>query len=231
MARLVIDLTWWRDGKGYRLVEARAPGKPKTDPRLGIVTPVTMVQADPGSPKRIVRVGGKLEDYRPMEKYADTLLPREFAKATTPAALLEFVARFGPLTQAGLDQERGEDVGSLIREAAAMRQALLDPKAAQGRLREHGAARIGSIEAVLIADRGARPTVQFTVPDLLTALWLRVGEHLSGISAGDVVRQCEHCGALFEVGPNSKPQRRFDARFCSDAHRVAFNSLKRSQRR
>jgi len=39
-------------------------------------------------------------------------------------------------------------------------------------------------------------------------------------------RACAHCGAMFEAGRGAG--RRADAKFCSDEHRVAFNSLKRS---
>jgi len=59
---------------------------------------------------------------------------------------------------------------------------------------------------------------------LLDALWLQLGQALTS----DVqFRQCERCGILFEAGRGTG--RRLDAKFCSDEHRIAFNSLKRSR--
>ena len=59
---------------------------------------------------------------------------------------------------------------------------------------------------------------------LLDALWLQLGQALT-VSAK--IRQCEHCGNWFEAGRGTG--RRLDAKFCSDEHRIAFNSLKRSK--
>jgi hypothetical protein len=59
---------------------------------------------------------------------------------------------------------------------------------------------------------------------LLDALWLQLGQKLSD---GGVIRQCEQCGGWFEAGPGSG--RRSDAKFCSDEHRVIFNSRRRSR--
>ncbi len=66
--------------------------------------------------------------------------------------------------------------------------------------------------------------MQMTVGDLLAALWVQVGQ---SIGSGAIIRRCQQCGELFEVGLGTG--RRQDAKFCSDKHRIAFNSLKRSK--
>jgi hypothetical protein len=62
------------------------------------------------------------------------------------------------------------------------------------------------------------------MPSLLNALWFEAGEFLTRDAQ---VRECMYCGGWFETGPGIG--RRADAKFCSDEHRIAFNSLKRSQ--
>ena len=46
------------------------------------------------------------------------------------------------------------------------------------------------------------------------------------LPSGTKFEKCQHCGQQFLVGEGGK---RRDARFCSDEHRVAFNSLKRKK--
>ena len=60
--------------------------------------------------------------------------------------------------------------------------------------------------------------------DLLGALWWQLFHKLSGEAN---IRTCLHCGQWFDVGPGTN--RRLDAKFCSDKHRVLFNSLQRSK--
>jgi hypothetical protein len=60
--------------------------------------------------------------------------------------------------------------------------------------------------------------------NLLGALWWQLFHKLSGEAN---IRTCLHCGQWFDVGPGTN--KRLDAKFCSDKHRVLFNSLKRSK--
>jgi hypothetical protein len=59
---------------------------------------------------------------------------------------------------------------------------------------------------------------------LLDGLWLQLGQALS---SGASIRKCLQCGSWFPAGHGSG--RREDAKFCSDEHRILFNSLKRKQ--
>ena len=80
------------------------------------------------------------------------------------------------------------------------------------------------LDVRLVGDPGLN-SLRFSLSprSLLDALWLQLAQKLS---AGGVIRQCQHCGGWFEAGPGSG--RRFDAKFCSDDHRVVFNSRRRS---
>jgi hypothetical protein len=60
--------------------------------------------------------------------------------------------------------------------------------------------------------------------DLATALWLRL---LAVLQSSVALRRCDHCGALFTAGPGTG--RDAKSRFCSDEHRIHYNSLKRTQ--
>jgi hypothetical protein len=154
--------------------------------------------------------------------------------AVTPQGALEFVEKFGPLTKRGLNENEGDDVQDIIAHATQIGR-LLDAfergnKTEVGRTlgpkgRELGGSPFSSIEARLVFDPADdAPKLQFTVSNLLTALWFQVGQSLAG---GSTLRKCQHCHALFEVGPGTG--RRLDAKFCSDKHRIDFNSRKRTR--
>jgi hypothetical protein len=65
---------------------------------------------------------------------------------------------------------------------------------------------------------------EFRPATLLDALWLQLGQALT---ADVQFRKCEHCTEFFVAGRGTG--RRLDAKFCSDEHRIAFNSFKRSK--
>ncbi|HET8920663.1 MAG TPA: hypothetical protein VFN27_13400, partial [Xanthobacteraceae bacterium] len=58
---------------------------------------------------------------------------------------------------------------------------------------------------------------------LLDAIWLQLAEALSGDAQ---IRRCLQCGAWFAAGANFG--RRRETKFCSDEHRILYNSLKRT---
>ena len=60
---------------------------------------------------------------------------------------------------------------------------------------------------------------------LRDALWLQLAQARTGGSAD--FRECLLCQTLFATGIGT--DRRADAKFCSDACRIKFNSLKRSR--
>jgi hypothetical protein len=210
MARLAIEFDWMRDPKGYRLVET---GRPKM---------LRVVRNGKGnSPK-------DFESCRPLSS-TDWLFKIFANTATTPAGVLDFVQRFGSLTWDGWDTKIGDDVSLVISNAEHMHQLLRYSAGNQKRLylppNPHQASRVSSIDAQVIWDPANRtPKWELRPKTLLDALWLQFGQ---AVTAGARIRQCEHCGDWFEAGRGTG--RRLDSKFCSDEHRIAFNSLKRSR--
>jgi len=195
----IIVFEWWKDPKGYRLAEV---GHPKL--------------------LRIVRNGRTrdLELSRPLDS-PDTF--RIFATtATTPEGLLKFVQRFGPLTFLGNDQ--GELVGDVTRRAVIM-QDTLKWLSAHPRRKPPDLGWSANCAAWLRWDPQAKNLRwQLHPSTLLDGLWLQFAQ---AVTRGVHIRSCAHCGDLFEAGLGTG--RRLDAKFCSDEHRIAFNSLKRSK--
>ena len=196
-----IQLDWWKDPKGYHLAEN------------GLL---------------VVRNGARRDRLvlcRPLE--SSQSLFRIFAnEATTPEGVLDFVQRYGPLTTYGNDQ--GDRVGEVIRRAEIMRDTL-KWMSAQPRRRMLGEeAFFGAgvqLSARLDWDRGSRrPIWKFHPSTLIDGLWLQFAQ---SVTRGIQIQTCMHCGNLFETGLGTG--RRLDAKFCSDEHRIAFNSLKRSK--
>ncbi len=222
-----IDFEWWRDDAGYRFVPA-APGHPKPSEMSALYEIIAPLRQSGGRPARIVPRGGKLVPYRPLDKVPDLYLI--FAHlAATDAGLFEFVSRFGPLTSEG-NREVGEETLFALGHAASMREILSCPVAERpayfSRFGEKGLAWSRIDAALALNPQTGKPQFRLTPPTLVNALWLELGQALSSDAS---IRNCMHCGAWFEAGPGTG--RREDAKFCSDAHRIAFNSRKRSKGR
>ncbi|CAN7311591.1 hypothetical protein LJR220_001643 [Bradyrhizobium sp. LjRoot220] len=81
-------------------------------------------------------------------------------------------------------------------------------------------------EICLASDREHGFRMVLTANSLMDGLWLQLGQKVAGQA---LFRTCEllSCRQVFEVGSSSG--RRLDARFCSDAHRIEFNSRKRTK--
>jgi hypothetical protein len=224
-----IDFEWWRDDAGYRYVPA-APGNPEPSemsPLYKLIEPIRSAISG-GRPARIVRRGGKLVPYRPFDK-VDRLYRIFASLGTTGEELLDFVNRFGPLTEYG-NQECGEEVLFALSAASVMRD-LLSCSAGEratyfSQFGEKGVAWSRIDVALTFNPMSNKPQFRFTPPTLINALWLELGRALSSDAS---IRNCLHCGGWFEAGPGTG--RREDAKFCSDAHRIAFNSRKRREGR
>jgi hypothetical protein len=213
MADAKIELEWHRDSAGYELLPAE-PGRPD----LSLVQSV-------GRPARIVPRGGQSIAYKPLE--LDELYAR-FAAVHTPEDVLEFIRRFGPLTRFGSD--RGEIVSDVLDHAAAFRSFLSYDEEHKRELALWAGAdgkRVGQLDLVLGQDPASGALrLQLRPPSLLAGLWLQLGQKLSG---NRPFRECPYCRTWFETGPGTG--RRLDATFCTDDHRVLFNSRKRSKGR
>jgi hypothetical protein len=223
-----IDFEWLRDDAGYRYVPA-APGDAvcSVEGALGDLLPLSL-GGEPSRRNRIVRRGGQLLPYRPFE-HTGGVLHRIFVNlGNSVEGLLEFFTRFGPLTQEGLDPNCGEDIRFALSAAEAMRDLLScsvrERAIYVSRFGEKGVAWSRIDVALTFNPMTNKPQFRLTPPTLVNALWLELGQALSSDAS---IRNCLHCGGWFEAGPGTG--RREGAKFCSDAHRIAFNSRKRSK--
>jgi hypothetical protein len=222
---LLFDFEWSKDAKGYRLVDpepARPP--PIVHPDFQFEIPPTLLEKI-GKPQRVVPNGGNSVTYRPLNKFGE--LYKAFASVRAPEDVRLFMQNYGPLTEAGLQPDRGEDVSFVLEHAEAFRSWL---NASKGR-RTKVAALIGNesvkfanLEASLKIGPSGVLQLRILPKNLLSALWVQLAETLAG---GAKIRSCTHCGQWFEAGPGTG--RRLDAKFCSEEHQIHFNSLKRSK--
>jgi hypothetical protein len=207
MAQLpTIDFTSWKDPSGYRLAKAR-----------------------PDDPLRVVR-NGRLNDglvvCRPLGETHE--LFRIFARtATTEEGVLAFVQSYGPLTHYG--NNPGDIVEYVLFHARAMRD-LLDSIFSKcrppPRLPGKSDTAPGSTLYAAVVWDDVKKSLRWELrpSTLLDGLWLQFGQ---AVTRGAHIRTCAHCGEWFETGAGTG--RRLDAKFCSDQHRTAYNSLKRSR--
>jgi hypothetical protein len=247
MAPLHVDFEWWRDPAGYRMSEAKAnpnviyhPPKhrplhdlPVVPGQWGLayhpfgIRVLHGLNHDHLSLLHVYREGGKLVPYRPLDVFAS--LYAEFARIRTADDVLYFVERYGPLTRDGLDTSKGELVDGVLAHADAMRDLfvfLSGNRAGRAKLiADLQMSPFAELEVTLELDPASEDLKLRLCPtSLLDAIWLQAAQELS---SGAAVQQCRHCGDWFETGPRTG--RRADAKFCSDAHRIAFNSLKRTK--
>ena len=198
MTAIHIDFTWFFDTKGYR-------------PKDG----------------RIVPRGGKLQDYRPLEDYP-TLFRIFIKKCRSESGVIDFVNKFGPLNTnpgnlittrvLGLPGFMGagsDSIGEVIRQAKSMAKLVSGYKSDIPQIP------LTSLEAFLAT---GPIRLKISPSRLIDAIWLQMAQ---SITSGRDVRQCLHCGELFEVGPGSG--RRLDAKYCKDEHRIASNNRRRSK--
>jgi hypothetical protein len=235
MPTLPIHLEWHKDAEGYRLAD---------DDNYGNV---------------IVNCGGELISTRPLESKdrlfkvfsnltnADGLL--EFVQQN---GLFYQPSYIGPawslITSAKKDlfhadvegnlgrrdrsfSSRGESVEDLLSTAALFRKVMLQSTKGWKRVPQSldlelsgrfYRKSLGEIGFDGDQRRGFRHT--FTTDSLMNGLWLQLAGDVSG---GAAFRSCARCGVVFETGPGT--DRRADSKFCSDAHRIEFNSRKRSK--
>jgi hypothetical protein len=223
MAVVDIDFEWKRSTKGYRVVASKRREPQLVYHPLGIrVTPSFVVD----TPLRIVPRRGKLEVYRPS---LDDLSRIFVATVKTKTReVLNFVEKFGPLTDDGLNPKIGESTYEALVHAEAMREflAYASNDARHVVAAQSNQSSLSNISASLVFDpMTSRPKIRLKPASLLDAMWLQLGQKVSGDA---VIRECKHCGEWFEVGAGTG--RRLDAKFCSDKHKITFNSLKRSRR-
>jgi len=248
MAQSLIDFEWAkpRSPQSYRVVERKltrpvhyhqpklqsAPDLPMFPGQWGFAYVPLGIMVLPGPEGKahkalyVVGADDDLTPYRPLEAYGSLFI--EFAKLETPDDVLRFIQRYGALTEMGQRNRPGELVEGVLAHAAAMRRLLLFEETGRenkANLVDMQVNPFSELRVTLAFDptTGAL-TERFIPSSLLDALWLQAVQKLRG---GAVVRQCRHCGQPFEAGAGTG--RRLDAVFCSEAHKIAFHSLKRSR--
>jgi hypothetical protein len=231
VAELLIDFEWQRDLEGYRLVDAEPErtGEPfihPLHPEWGLQKPM-LLSGSPAKPQRVVGLSGRCLKIRPLEGPGGGSLFATFTNAAaSPAGVLDFINRHGPLTTTAV-QTGAEPVPGVIEHAQAMRGFI---EAAGGRVRMAdilGAEEmpLSGMNAAVVRDKYTKvPRLRFSPRNLLDALWMQLAYTLS---SGVCARECRQCGVIFTAGPGTS--RRGDAEFCSPEHQISFNSLKRSK--
>jgi hypothetical protein len=119
----------------------------------------------------------------------------------------------------------GEEVEKDLEEAAFFRLCL-ENSGRPGRLRSIIKEHSYIFTMRLVPAYGGKRALDFDLQiyDLESALKFQLFQKLIGQA---VLRLCTLCSGWFEVGPGTG--RRLDAKFCSDEHRVLFNSRKRNK--
>ncbi len=237
MRQLLFDFEWFRDPTqtAFELVGAE-PGR-----SLKLGAPAegeTLVQTRPEMtvllPTRqlvVLRRVTMLQSYRPLDLYRN--LFNQFSRVQTPEGICNFIKMFGPLTNDGRNPDVGDDIVALMAHSRQMRK-LLEAYAADDKIAVAQTLgpkglpldnnSIGDVEARIVfepADGAFQ--LQLTPKNLISALWLQLGQFLSG---KERLKICFHCSELFEVGAGTT--RRADSKFCSDEHRIIHNSRRRT---
>ena len=173
--------------------------------------PVRLIFRFPG---RVRIVGnGKPGQRKHLGHYPD--LYREFANIDNGLALLNFIKKFGSLT----DEAAGDSVHALLDEAKLMQISI----AFFEKRKRLPVAQVRDLKAKVIVNRTGRVEKMLLPQTLLQALWL---QFIYTPVGGAKLIECEYCHEQFWAGPGT--ERRADAKFCSHKHQVLFNSLKRS---
>lgn len=236
-----ILVEWQRDARGYRLEDPPATPRNELLGDLPYMPPSVLLpegflarRPSDGAPTtRIMRVGGSLVPCAwPLS--LDAALQAFVNKPATPEGMLEFVNGFGALTNSGNIMGIGQPVAEAIELHAGM-TSMVGAAATLNRTEKRKALaqflgadgiRLNGVDVQLIFDAQTQALRTLQVAhDLATALWLRLLIMLVGNVA---LRRCEHCGELFSAGPGTG--RDAKARFCSDDHRIRYNSLRRTPR-
>lgn len=206
MLELKLDFTWYKDASGYTLVAAKPIALRRGQSILDI--PSREIR-----PARIVRNGGKLQSYRPLDDYPPNLFKLFIEEATSEEDVFEFVKKFGPLTYEGL-QEKGDVVWKVIDQAQSMSKILRG---------EIVALPLNRLIASIHTDRKAGIRLNVRPACLLDALWLQLAQAKSV----NKFRECRYCKKQFMAGPGTK--RRADAKFCSVECKTRYFSLNRTR--
>lgn len=188
---------------------------------------------------RIVRNGGALQNYEPAKVAG---LFQRFLRLKTPADLLSFINLYGPLTREGfvydgtldfnepensfnLYAEDGEELEISLEYASWFRDIVAE---------KHRPARIADMfrkfnfekyQVQLEPDSKRGIRFKYFPESLLDLLSLQLAHLVLDLPS---YSPCLMCGEFFAKGVGTN--RRGDAEFCCDQHRINYNSQKRSRK-
>ena len=136
----------------------------------------------------------------------------------TPGGVLDFIEKFGPLTDNGIaGKGKGEKIADVIDCAKLMEKRLRQVSGRQDDIP------LNNLGAHLVTD-GQPTCLEFRPSTLIDALWLQLGQELSG---GSRILRCVHCSQLFRAGPGTEPVAEPMQRSVRMSTAIEFNSLKR----
>ena len=190
MLELKLDFTWYKDASGYTLVAAKPIALRRGRSILDI--PSREIR-----PARIVRNGGKLQPYRPLDDYPPNLFKLFIEEATSEEDVFEFVKKFGPLTYEGL-QEKGDVVWKVIDQAQSMSKILRG---------EIVALPLNRLIASIHTDRKAGIRLNVRPACLLDALWLQLARQSPSTSF--VNAAIAKSNSWQAQGPSEEPMQSF----------------------
>jgi hypothetical protein len=206
-----IDFQWRRDAAGYDIVDGYGDTAFDVDQHGQLSNP---------RPVRERRIVPRSRKFVPCPPLSPDLCMAFAGLARDEAKLLQFVEQHGPLTQMG-NSNLGESVSEDLKTAAQMRELLFQ---AQGN-RPSVELNSFNVELAIGHDRSLGTTIKYRVDELQDALWIQCA---AANTSGTTFRDCAYCGALFKAGLGTG--RRQDAKYCSDAHRLAHHSKMRGMK-
>jgi len=234
MINWLSDFEWSRCPSGYGVTDRWSlnPGEEEKIDNVEVIAPKSQEKVA----------------YRPFAKVEGRDLYLLFAHITTTNGLLGFMEKYGLLSTNSW--QWGDSVRGALEEAKFFRDliskgrspknvaAIFNSKLRTAEIASNKKAGmdaptqidprnlyvwIGSVDVVAHPSRGIH--FRFKPDSLMDALWWQITSKLSGDCS---FATCRSCGLLFERGVGAG--RRADAEFCSDEHRIHFNSFKRSKR-
>ena len=222
----VLDLSfeWPVDDAGYQIVKPEKPKKPKKPQRSlrGPFSPPGPTAVDVDLGPRIKRRGGPLRMIRPLDH--NTLFV-DFAHLDgSDDSCIEFASRFGYLGtfSGGISEDRGESVLLWRDDIDNMRRNVEAWQANPAAFVPVREIVMAVLDASLVPLDG-RAVLRIRPRSLMGAMQLQFAQ---AVSTGLDIRNCDHCGKLFEIGGGGRTRK---ARFCSDRCRTDYHVARRKQ--
>ena len=232
-----INLKWFRDSAGYDLTDYGKYGS-RIIGKGGKLIPFSPFESNDAAFSAFASVTSATSLLSFVERYG-LLDNAAYGVPVDQDREMEIVLGGSLLTMdergvsLGNDTPDGEDVGHHLNTAQLFHEILEQSGKGWRRIRPTLAESIATALAgkplgriSLAGDRQYGFQMVLTARSLMDGLWLQLSQKVAG-QAEFTKCNLPSCGRIFEVGSSSG--RRLDARFCSDSHRIRFNSYKRTK--